>query len=77
MELQQNFNDDTLYNEALQIQQDFTELEQLKIAKNLISLVCNDIYQNIETEKEEKTFIDLMTIFSQLKKIIETYDKGE
>ena len=35
----QNFNNDMLENEALQIQQDFNLLEQLKIAYYLISLV--------------------------------------
>jgi len=71
----QNFNDDILENEALQIQLDFTLLEQLKIANNLIDLVYGDIWHNTENDNDIKTCNTLTTISLQLKEIINTYDE--
>lgn len=70
----QNFNDDMLENEALQIQLDFTLLEQLKIANNLIDLVYSDIWYNTENDNDIKTCNTLTTISLQLKEIINNYD---
>lgn len=70
----QNFNDNMLENEALQMQLNFTLLEQLKIAKNLIDLVYGDICYNIENDNDIKTRNTLTTISLQLKKIIDNYD---
>lgn len=71
----QNFNDDMLENEALQIQLDFTLLEQLKIANNLIDLVYGDIWHNTENDNDIKTCNTLTTISLQLKEIINKYDE--
>lgn len=71
----QNFNDDMLENEALQIQLDFTLLEQLKIANNLIDLVYGDIWYNTENDNDIKTCNTLTTISLQLKEIINKYDE--
>ena len=71
----QNFNDDILENEALQIQLDFTLLEQLKIANNLINLVYGDIWYNTENDNDIKPCNTLTTISLQLKEIINTYDE--
>lgn len=70
----QNFNDNILENEALQIQLDFTLLEQLKIAKNLIDLVYGDVYYNTENNEDVKTCNALTTISLQLNEIIKNYD---
>lgn len=76
--IKQNFNDDLLENEALQIQLDFTLLEQLKIAKNLIDLVYGDIWHNTENDGGIKTCNTLTTVSLQLKEIISNYDnKGD
>lgn len=72
----QNFNDDMLENEALQLQTDFTLLEQLKIANNLIDLVYNDIWHNTENDNDIKTCNTLTTISLQLKEIINNYDES-
>lgn len=72
----QNFNDNILENEALQIQLDFTLLEQLKISKNLIDLVCGDIWHNTENDNDIKTYNNLTTISLQLKEIINNYDEN-
>lgn len=72
--IKQNFNDNVLEYEALQIQLDFTLLEQLKIAKNLIDLVYGDIYYNTENDNDIKTCNMLTTISLQLKEIINNYD---
>lgn len=74
---QQNFNDSMLENEALQLQLDFTLMEQLKIAKNLIDLVHGDIWYNTENDNDKKTCNTLTTISLQLKEIIETYEEKE
>lgn len=74
-EFQENFNDDMLENKALQIQLDFTLLEQLKIANNLIDLVYGDIRYNIENDNDIKTCNTLTTISLQLKEIINKYDE--
>lgn len=71
----QNFNDNMLENETLQIQLDFTLLEQLKISKNLIDLVCGDIWYNTENDDDIKTHNTLTTISLQLKEIINNYDE--
>ena len=70
----QYFNDNILENEALQIQLDFTLLEQLKIAKNLIDLIYGDIYYNTENNEDVKTCTTLTTISLQLNEIIKKYD---
>ena len=73
----QNFNNDMLENEALQIQQDFNLLEQLKIAYYLISLVHGDIIYNTENDDDFKTCNTLTTIYLQLKEIIDKYDTNK
>lgn len=73
----QNFNDNVLESEALQIQLDFTLLEQLKIAKNLIDLVYGDIWQNTENDDDIKTCNTLTTISLQLKNVINNYDEKD
>ena len=70
----QNLNDNTLKNEAYQLQLDFTLLEQLKIAKNLIDLIYNDICYNTENDNDVKTCNTLTTIILQLNEIIKEYD---
>ena len=70
----QNFNNNMLENEALQIQLDFTLLEQLKIAKNLIDLVYGDVCYNIEDDNDTKTCNTLTTISMQLNEIIKDYE---
>lgn len=71
----QNFNNNMLENEALQIQLDFTLLEQLKIAKNLIDLVYGDVCYNTEDDNDTKTCNTLTTISMQLNEIIKQYDE--
>ena len=66
----QYFNDEMLENEAYQINFDFTPLEQLKLAKNIIDLVCGDIMYNLETNEDKKDSNTLTTISLQLKEII-------
>lgn len=66
----QYFTDEMLKNEALQINLDFTLLEQLKIAKNIIDLVCGDIVYNLETNDDKKDSNTLTTISLQLAEII-------
>ena len=73
----QNFNNDMLENEALQIQQDFTLLEQLKIAYYLISLVHGDILYNTENDEDFNTCNTLTTIYLQLKEIIDKYNTNK
>ena len=73
----QNFNNDMLENEALQIQQDFTLLEQLKIAYYLISLVYGDMLYNTENDDDIKTCNTLATIYLQLKEIIDKYNTNK
>lgn len=64
------FNDEMLENEAYQINLDFTLLEQLKLAKNIIDLVYGDIMYNLETNEDKKDSNTLTTISLQLKEII-------
>lgn len=66
----QYINDDTLLNEAFQIRDDFTLLEQLKLAHNIIELIINDIQYNLETNDDKKDFNTLITTELQLNKII-------
>lgn len=66
----QYFNDEMLENEAYQINLDFTLLEQLKLAKNIIDLICGDIIYNLETNEDKKDSNTLTTISLQLKEII-------
>lgn len=67
---EQYINDDTLLNEAFQIRDDFTLLEQLKLAHNIIELIINDIQYNLETNDDKKDFNTLITTELQLNKII-------
>ena len=66
----QNFNDEMLRNEAFQLFNDFTTFESLKIAKNIIHLIYNDILYNAETEKEKQTTEKILEIILELNKII-------
>lgn len=66
----QNFNDEMLRNEAFQLFDDFTTFESLKIAKNILHLIYNDIFLNAENEKEEKTAIEILNILFKLNEII-------
>lgn len=70
MNNKQYLNDETLQNEAYQINLDFTLLEQLKIAKNILDLLHGDIFMNTENENDTKTLNTLTTISLQLKEII-------
>jgi hypothetical protein len=67
---EQYINDDTLLNEAFQIRDDFTLLEQLKLAHNIIDLIINDIQYNLETNDDKKSFNTLITTELQLNEII-------
>lgn len=67
---EQYINDDTLLNEAFQIRYDFTLLEQLKLAHNIIDLIINDIQYNLETNDDKKSFNTLITTELQLNEII-------
>lgn len=67
---EQYFNDNMLENEALQINLDFTLLEQLKLAKNVIDLVCGDIIYNLETNDDKRDSKALTAISLQLAEII-------
>lgn len=67
---EQYINDDTLRNEAFQIRYDFTLLEQLKLAHNIIDLIINDIQYNLETNDDKKSFNTLITTELQLNEII-------
>lgn len=67
---EQYINDDTLRNEAFQIRDDFTLLEQLKLAHNIIDLIINDIQYNLETNDDKKSFNTLITTELQLNEII-------
>lgn len=67
---EQYFTDEMLENEAYQINLDFTLIEQLKLAKNIIDLVQGDIVYNLETNDDKKDSNTLATISSQLKEII-------
>lgn len=73
MNNKQILNDYTLENEALQIQLDFTPIEQLKIAKNILDLLHGDIFMNTENDNDIKTLNTLTTISLQLKEIIKEY----
>ena len=64
----QYLSDSILENESIKLQFDFTTLEQLKIATNLLNLINGDICFNYD---EPKIFNTLTTICSQLKEIIE------
>lgn len=70
----QYLNDETMQNEVYQINLDFTLLEQLKLAKNIIDLVHGDIIYNTENNNDIKTCNTLTTITLQLKEIIEQYE---
>ena len=63
-------NDEILENEAYQINLDFTLLQQLKLAKNIIDLVWGDIIYNLETSEDKKDSDRLTSISSQLAEII-------
>lgn len=67
---EQYINDDTLQNEAFQIRDDFTLLEQLKLAHNIIDSIINDIQYNLETNDDKKSFNTLITTELQLNEII-------
>lgn len=67
---EQYINDDTLRNEAFQIRDDFTLLEQLKLAHNIIDLIINDLQYNLETNDDKKSFNTLITTELQLNEII-------
>nr|DAZ75990.1 MAG TPA: hypothetical protein [Caudoviricetes sp.] len=67
---EQYINDDTLQNEAFQIRDDFTLLEQSKLAHNIIDLIINDIQYNLETNDDKKSFNTLITTELQLNEII-------
>ena len=67
---EQYINDNTLLNEAFQIRDDFTLLEQLKLAHNIIKLIINDIQYNLETNDDKKDFNTLITTELQLNEII-------
>lgn len=75
MNNKQILNDYALENEALQIQLDFTPMEQLKIAKNLIDLLHGDIWHNTENDNDTKTLNTLTTTSLQLKEIIKEYEE--
>lgn len=74
MNNKQILNDYALENEALQIQLDFTPMEQLKIAKNILDLLHGDIFMNTENDNDTKTLNTLTTISLQLKEIIKEYE---
>lgn len=67
---EQYINDDTLQNEAFQIRDNFTLLEQLKLAHNILDLIINDIQYNLETNDDKKSFNTLITTELQLNEII-------
>ena len=67
---EQYINDNTLLNEAFQIRDDFTSLEQLKLAHNIIELIINDVQYNLETNDDKKDFNTLITTELQLNDII-------
>lgn len=73
----QNFNDKMLANEAYQINLDFTLLEQLKLARNLIQLVHGDLFMQQETEEELVTINNLGIIANSLDEIIKKYEVEE
>lgn len=75
MNNKQILNDYTLENEALQIRLDFTPMEQLKIAKNILDLLHGDIFMNEENDTDTKTLNTLTTISLQLKEIIKEYEE--
>lgn len=66
----QYMNDDTLLNEAYQIRDDFTLLEQLKLARNIVELIINDSQYDLETNDDKKDFNTLITTELQLNEII-------
>ena len=68
---EQYINDDTLLNEAFQIRDDFTPLEQLKLARNIIELIINDSQYELETNDDKKDFNTLITTELQLNEIIQ------
>lgn len=67
---EQYMNDDTLLNEAYQIRDDFTPLEQLKLARNIVELIINDSQYDLETNDDKKDFNTLITTELQLNEII-------
>lgn len=66
----QYLSDDTIENKSCQINSDFTLLEQLKLAKNIIDLVYGDIRYNLETKEDEKDYNSLEKISFELAEII-------
>lgn len=73
----QNFNDKMLGNEAYQINLDFTLLEQLKLARNILQLVHGDLFMQQETEEDNLTIANLGMIADSLDKIIKKYEVEE
>lgn len=73
----QNFNDKMLGNEAYQINLDFTLLEQLKLARNILQLVHGDLFMQQETEEELVTINNLGVIADSLDEIIKKYEVEE
>lgn len=68
--MENNFNDEILKHKAFQLFNDFTTFESLKIAKNIIHLIYNDILYNAETEKEKQTTEKILKIILELDEII-------
>lgn len=68
--MENNFNDEILKHKAFQLFNDFTTFESLKIAKNIIHLIYNDILYNAETKKDNKTKENILKIMFELDEII-------
>ena len=70
----QNFNDTMLENEAYQINLDFTLLEQLKLARNILQLIHGDLFMQQENEEDDLTIASLGVMAASLDKIIKKYE---
>lgn len=62
---------------VMNLNEDLTLMEQLKIARNLIQLVHGDLFMQQETEEELLTINNLGVIADSLDEIIKKYEVGE
>lgn len=70
----QHFNDEKLEKMAIELNEDLTLMEQMKLARNLIQLIHGDLFMQEENEEDKVTILNLSVMALSLDKIIKKYD---
>ena len=64
-------NDEKLKEMAEKLSDKLTAYDLLKLSKNIIHLVYNDIYYEVSTEEEQKHLNKIFSILNDLNNLIE------